>query len=1856
MATKKPQVAKNETAEARIVDGVDAEISYQAAAKVAAASTSDKQWLEETAERWEKRDSQEKDEIAKRDDGQAVMVVADASGAVGSSLVVADASTSEDNKKAVVADKKDDSDDKGGYLWGGLGLLGLIGVAAAAGGGGGGGSSPAPLNLDGLVIDDPVANAIVFRDYYGDGYLHVIAGESGGYVIDPNQSVVITDEHGDFSHLGGSGRIISAGINALPIKVIDYEWSGDDTDTQADLNAAFDADVGDKQVAGQGDILFTSLANFNNGVEFNDGNFAHIVGEDQIFNSLVISSGIDLTVGGSNVTLVTGVTALVDAYLNRFEGDFDPTNEADVKAATAQVAALFGYELDAHSSDQEYMSFLLGGYDVAGIDSPNNLNQEIYAVINSIFETINALGDSDYNLNTETGVTNYLAAFQAALNAILVVQEARTDGNLETISSPLLIADIVSEAVDIINIGDTLVNEYDRQLLVDIAVNHATSGGGAADIYKTDEDGNLVNMVQDGEQLYGDEVLVAGDITVLAARDYDQVSLDMNGGDGHTYDGGEDGVQLMGSNINVIAYGEDSYASLYLEGENATGVEMANNTLTYDAQGESVALGNITIQALEDHASADAFIRGMNGNFAIAGDIDVLASGNNWDNFTHSTDTTAQLTLIPDTSSRSDVTEIDLHNELSRVIDHYSENSNPTLNLRLEVDGKMLTAAVALNSLNYDNIYENIADIVSQWKDDPDYSTLAQNSLEYWGDNARIRFDDVSSHDVSVTDTIGGIQQSVDIVGEDGFSNGDFVEFQGTDIDVTADGYSADAGFGMWNGAGATGTIDGLHVTAVGDRSSASADLSGSITYSGEINVTVGSSDLGSVDFIANESYRSSDFAFAGASLDTNHGAINFDGTTINVTSNGYETWAMLDVGEDNYFLGEDSVQGDIAAITVSALGDNSSAEAIIRGDVTINGPITVEAGGYGNYNSADLELQNEFDGNDYLASSAITYDDVEISVIAHGNYAYASLDAYNTNANGSITSIVVEADAEGAEDGGMNSEYATASADITIAGTLGDVTVSALTYGDNASLDVQSTDRGHTTVDLQDSVVLVEAMGDYAESYVSVDSAVGTIHSIELNTSADHASSSAHLSFDGAIDSSITLVATGAYTSSDLQITSVNEGLVYNNIDISLAVDGVGSQARYSQSGTSSGDVNSITLSVNGSQDATVEATFSGDLTVGSVIDIFAQNRDDQLWVGEDSDAYLNLESETALDDVVINIESRGFAQAYLDANDSDGLLTGSVHELNVLAGLYTSASHSEDFNPNNVSGSLSSISADVDAVFETINVNADHSSEAYVYLNGTVATNDALTIDVVSANNGYSDISIDTIVGDIASVNVTTTEDAETYMYLSVDGSINQFDIETTTDGLTRVSLDINGQNNFVEDLTISTIGTSDNAYYTATTAVYISQEAHGGDVYVNNSAGGNFEADTLLSYRSGNYQADTITLGNNGHDRYADSFWLSIDMADVDVFGEDDDSQTMLQDNMTTVIGMTNAVTGEDSIGTYFNELNNYIQFGSLDDDNYTFEPSAVGNQPDLHHAISHYSDGLNGWETAVGTLESQNISDGFYGSFSEFFDAAQYGIASEYTFVDLNQFKAANYSGGYTNVALDVTYIDAYGQEHTIHLDKALGDNNYGGNLGDDVDDVVAGLNSDGNWNEDETNEFYTETNTWADNDTNLQLFNDGNGLLGIRIGEGMITAVHFDSATDRYDRYDDGGWIYTGDSSTADAGHPGTLYDNQNFDNGSIQWAEGGGYFFGMVLNDDEQTYRGVLAMDTDGEGVTKLIELADVTATDDNVNNFLDSDGDFEDVGYDEFNANYIASAYDDGLSTYGLYYNLNAQHSPDFI
>ena len=1983
MAAKKPQ-PQVDASKVLVQQGVDAESSYLNSQT----AKSDKQWLDETSQAWEARQTAEKAQDAAKSEGQAVINLADATGAVGektgASLIVADASGDKDKEAGVAVKKKDDdSNDKGGYIWGGLGVLGLIGIAAA--GGGGGDSTPAatPLNIDGLVIDDPVANAIVFRDTHGDGYLHVIGDGEGRYIVDPDQALVVTNSRGEFADLGGSGRIISVGINRLPIKVY--------ADSFNEINP-------DERVANEGDRLFASVATADADTAINNGELAFIVGENQIFDSLVISSGITLSVGGSNVTLVTGVTALVDAYVHRYEdSDFVPT-DAQIKTAIIEVADLFGYELNANSSEQSLMSFLLGGYDVTGVDSPNNLNQEIYSIVNSLYATNEALNDEQYD------AADFSMLFNQAMNAIILVQEERVRNEDQDLASlalnPELLGNVTEEFIQLFNQASEFdISDSDAQLYIDVARNHANLGGGAADIYETfdegdqSEDDNLVNMVVGGEQMSEDEVELVGNITVLAAEQGDDVDLYL-GEFGSSLDTPTP-VELMGSNILISAYGEDSRANLDVFAINAPGTEMSNGTNTYDADSdETIALGDLTVQATGEDSSASLT---MLGDLDIAGDISVTASGE---------DSTSGATLIAGSDSlgyygdldqgvaASAIFEVDLNSILDDAL-----TTNRSV-IQLIIDGKVLSA----NVNDFANNDEAIADIINQWNNDSDYATLSTNQIEYWGsyDNdiddwrntARIRFDDTASHEVEVNRFNGALKTAfVDEVDQiqDNVVREAAINFEGSHIEVIQSGNMSDYGSYDFNVSGllvlgATGEIDGIDVITESPEFNYSYDyynypsalalinIDGSVA--GEINVKT-----------LEDATDKTSLLFLNASA----GELNLDDVSINVTAEGIDSAAALKIGGDIYGLplpgfgsldvGSSVVTGTINGITLSASGYDSDASLDIDGDITIGGTILVETSAEDAY--ASLSLDSNYSSNDTLSSSAITFDNVDIIARAYGNDAEVDISG-DMNANGSINSITLIAHADGALDGSDNAESADVDVDLVFNGTVGDITLQAIGHSDDVDLDMDaSSNRSHgdevqfysldqmmsndanwqdlqtgdlvsltigdvvltatvgqdvnddyetavevladvvsqlqdavdarnadpllsdlnvvikqtgntddfdrwygadgiwvrwleagaqeptslnvdgdiltpidgeygenmsTSIEFDNSDILVTANGESSDARVDINDATGRINSLTVLATADSADAHVAIELGGRLGD-VTITADGWSTDAGVEIDTAPEGMIYDNSTITLNALGESAEVEFHQEGYGSGVIDTLTINAIG-ESADADVIIGGDITFESEINLYARNTGNT----DDVDIYMHLANEDRddgmnstfhMNDVTINVEAVGndaraeittqnYAHADFDSDSSiDSKITGTINALNVYSGVYDESDQS--INPTLVANAETSVDLNVHGIIESITLEADNVSEISVDLFGAINANGVMDITITNSNSSSISLDLHDVYGDIDTITSNSgSEGAETDIHVSTEGSIQTVNLTTTQDAETVASFDITGSQNYIHNLTITTVGTSFFGDYTSVSDVTIDQEAHGGVVnIVNGASNGYLLADTRLTY-TGNYQADSIVIAaNNNYDGPGDEFALHISMDDVDVYNTQ--HQTALVNNMTTVTGLVNG---------YYNPTNNYIQFADLEDADYTYEPGAVGQQGPINLNISHYSNGLDGWRGGLASGEdgvhyddvegSQNIGNGFYGSFNEFFDAAQFGIASEYAFIDLAQYGAAGTSGFdinfNTDVYLTVTWVDRNGASQTIYLNADLGDPNLSGNLKGDADRVVDGLNADTDWHE---NAQVTSEGSWSGSDNNVTVFANDNDTLGIRIGEGYITNVAFGS---RWDETDDLSIDDVRNNQSIDdslSKNYESLMKGADFGPDSIRYVEGGGYFFGMVLNTDQTTYRGILAMDEDGEGVTKLIELADVVASYNDVENFLDGDQS-TDYGYDQFSTAYIGMAF----------------------
>ena len=1386
MATKKPAANKTQSHQAQVSEVVNSEIASQLGA---VEIVSDKQWLEETAQRWEKRDAQDKQDLAKRDEGQAVMVVADASGAVGASLILADASTTGDNKKAAVKLKDDESHDKGGYIWGGLGLLGLVGIAAAAGGGGGDSApapTPAPLALNGLVIDDPVANAVVFRDYFNDGLLHVKDMGDGHYVIDSHQSVVVTNASGAFTGLTGSGKIISAGINALPIYVT------------GDASGAFSEQDCYSQAAGEGAKLYATDAKELADVSINDGKLAYIVGENQQFDGLVISSGVDFTVGGNALTLVTGVTALVDAYIARHNAEahyynevqwnnqiaagtkqpmpiYDITNLADVKTATIYVASLFGYTLSQGSSNHDFVSFLLGGYDAVGIQSPNNLNQEIYAVLNALTQGLVAVQDADFDLSGEEGLANALDAFNAALNAILIAQEARVeagDANLATFAtSSDILSDIFNDVVD--DVGAQLINPNDIALFVDLALNHSSSGNGAPDIYETydenqnSDDPNLVNILSNGVQLTESEVTLAGDISVISGVEGRWNELYLGDQSGDTQ------LELLGSNINVVAQKDFSYSSLDIQSaENAHGTLTSNGTYAYNSHSaHAVALGDVTVESWAYDASSDLNLE-LDG--AIAGDILVAATGD-------SSDAEAYI----GSSSGSGSREVQIV-RLGNFADLVDQETDTLVELHV---GDVTLTAILDQGLTSEDVNADsqsiVEEIIRQWSADPSFAALNGAQLQLWSeqpyDRPEIRIlwpmaGDQASASVEVNNSILA-QDSQDVASytwQEGSDQDTSVVLGSneapTNLTVNAAGFDSYAYLDI---AASTGVIGDISVQA-GEAGYAElyADFSGDVV--GDITVVSHA--------YANSSYDTS----ASVDLEANIGQIVLNEVDLSATAYGG--------GEDFGYYSADSVasitlnsgdiSGSITGIDATAsdlLGDiygytDTYASIDVQGDVTISSHVTATA--LGATAEADISIGNNLsqyyngEGNSDFAVSHVVLDNVEIAAVADGSGAYANIDLSSANATGVVTGLTAEGGSVNGihhENDGYHREGASVSLDL--AGSIvGDINVSAVgnqSYADVYAGSYTSNVDGLSNLVLVDTHIEVNAgnnedTSDWTSSATLYLDASGQVDGITVSALGDTSSSDAFVILDGVLSGDINVLSdnTGGLSSDGYwgvgnsgpfdflngeDATSVaslftlsNHSLELDHVAINVDAAGEGANSLLLMAGEDvTGQIDGITIT-SSSISSDAFAVISADVQINNSILVQA--------AGEDATAVLAIQNIGADETSAIHY------------NDVDITVNGFGE--NGLA-VYSAGDNGFYFfggeDSTNATGTINSIT-----------VTADSLAALDDGLNGTSA-------------DASADIAIAGLVGDIAVSANHDYDDAELSLYATTSGhaKIQFFDL---------------------------------------------------------------------------------------------------------------------------------------------------------------------------------------------------------------------------------------------------------------------------------------------------------------------------------------------------------------------------------------------------------------------------------------------------------------------------------------------
>lgn len=361
-----------------------------------------------------------------------------------------------------------------------------------------------------------------------------------------------------------------------------------------------------------------------------------------------------------------------------------------------------------------------------------------------------------------------------------------------------------------------------------------------------------------------------------------------------------------------------------------------------------------------------------------------------------------------------------------------------------------------------------------------------------------------------------------------------------------------------------SGNIASLELTAAGESSGASADVSGAALSNSAITATAAGEgswvDFGLRD--ATGSIASITVDAAGGGWTSAYADIRFSGEieSFSAQASG-SSGSSGDVSAD-VSLNLDGTLGDA---TVEASGESSDVYASIYGDVTLDqSVINVTASGRASY--ADLDLTAA--GGSVAAASVAASDDAQ---------ARMSMDV----ATGTFDSLEVTA----------SGEFSDAYADVGFGGSMGDITILASGYRASASVDLGgSSSRGSTDVlTMSASVIDIEASQEGTSARLGLAEASGVIASLTVEASGSSSAwwmattASAQVQLTGSIGS-LAVTASG--------MPSGGSGDVQASADLML--DGTLGDATVTASGAS----------------ADARARISGDIALDqAVLDVIASS-----------------------------------------------------------------------------------------------------------------------------------------------------------------------------------------------------------------------------------------------------------------------------------------------------------------------------------------------------------------------------------------------------------------------------------------------------------------------------------------------------------------------------------------------------------------------------------------------------------------------------------------------------------------------
>jgi hypothetical protein len=546
----------------------------------------------------------------------------------------------------------------------------------------------------------------------------------------------------------------------------------------------------------------------------------------------------------------------------------------------------------------------------------------------------------------------------------------------------------------------------------------------------------------------------------------------------------------------------------------------------------------------------------------------------------------------------------------------------------------------------------------------------------------------------------------------------------------------------------ATGDFGSLTVKADGNFAMASADVV--FSTSGTLGDVVVKATSGSADAELRLSNASGSIASLNFSAEAGfaiaHGEIRTDGSIgdVKVQANGDSSDAQVNISASSIggtvtMVDSDitveangrgnnpadgtvselqllNASGSIASLTVCADATFNVATANIQTDGSV-GAIRVHSGCGSTDAQASISAAS--------AGGTVTMASSDITVIAQNSNGCRSSDAglQLSDAMGSIQSLTVSAD----------TGFASAHANISISGSVGDITLRASANSTDAQASISS---ASGTVTMSSSDISVSAQGASSNAELHLSNAAGSIDSLSVTANCGDvaAHALAEILTDGSVGN-ISVQAQG--TSSDAEATV--------------------SAANVAGSVTMTGGCVDVIAGSNFSDAELQLSTATG--TIASVI-VGA--------CGASSDAGLNLSIDGSVGGILVQAGARSAdAEATVSAASVGGSVTLTAGCVDVMA---SGTSSDAELHLSNAMGSISSL--DVSATGTHATAIAD--------INGTVTIG---SIDVTaSATSSVAELHLSNASGSIDSLSVTAScgDAAQANAEILTDGSVGSISVQ--------------------------------------------------------------------------------------------------------------------------------------------------------------------------------------------------------------------------------------------------------------------------------------------------------------------------------------------------------------------------------------------------------------------------------------------------------------------------------------------